>query len=201
MKLILREDVENLGKGGELVEVKPGYGRNFLLPRGLAVPATERDVARIEHEKRVISARTAKLAKEAQIEKRNGDNEAVKIQQGEQLSHELTRQGKLPPVGWENIVEHIDHVVKLVGVNHVGLGSDFDGAVMPQGMEDCSKLPQLTEALLRKGYLESDIRKILGENTLRVMAEAERVSKEMRKEEQEKSRKAKNLQARKAATY
>jgi len=64
-------------------------------------------------------------------------------------------------------------------VEHVGLGSDFDGANMPYGMEDASKLPQITEALLRKGYSEGDVRKILGENTLRVMAEVERVSREL----------------------
>jgi membrane dipeptidase len=91
----------------------------------------------------------------------------------------LTESGVLPPVSWERIVEHIDHVVKLVGADHVGLGSDFDGATMPDGMEDCSKLPKITEALLRRGYSEDDIRKILGGNTLRVMAEAERVSREM----------------------
>ena len=71
-------------------------------------------------------------------------------------------------MSWERIVEHIDHVVKLVGADHVGLGSDFDGANMPDGMEDCSKLPKITEALLRRGYAEDDIRKILGGNTLRV---------------------------------
>jgi len=69
--------------------------------------------------------------------------------------------------------------VKLVGADHVGMGSDFDGAWMPDGLEDCSKLPRLTEALLRKGYSEDDIRKILGGNILRVMEEAERVSREM----------------------
>jgi membrane dipeptidase len=69
--------------------------------------------------------------------------------------------------------------VKLVGADHVGLGSDFDGANMPFGMEDASKLPQITEALLRKGYSEDDVRKILGENTLRVMSEVERVSREL----------------------
>jgi membrane dipeptidase len=70
-----------------------------------------------------------------------------------------------------------------VGADHVGLGSDFDGADMPDGMEDCSKLPKITEALLRRGYSEYAIRKILGENTLRVMAEAERVSKELQSQE------------------
>src|SRR5277367_4815444 len=95
------------------------------------------------------------------------------------LQQKLTAEGKLPHVSWERIVDHIDHAVKLVGAEHVGLGSDFDGADMPDGMEDCSKLPKITEALLRKGYSESDIRKILGENTLRVMEQAERVSKEL----------------------
>ena len=56
MKLILREDVENLGKGGELVDVKPGYGRNFLLPRGLAVVANPRNVRELEHQKAVAQA-------------------------------------------------------------------------------------------------------------------------------------------------
>ena len=61
MKLILREDVENLGKGGELVEVKPGYGRNFLLPRGLAVLANPKNVRELEHQKKVAEAKAAKL--------------------------------------------------------------------------------------------------------------------------------------------
>ena len=51
-------------------------------------------------------------------------------------------------------MEHVDHAVKLVGADHVGLGSDFDGGGMPVGMEDCTKLPKITEALLRKGYKE-----------------------------------------------
>ncbi len=66
MKLILREDVENLGKGGELVEVKPGYGRNYLLPRGLAVPANPRNVRELEHQKAVAQAKAAKLKASAQ---------------------------------------------------------------------------------------------------------------------------------------
>jgi large subunit ribosomal protein L9 len=60
MKLILREDVENLGKGGDLVDVKPGYGRNFLLPRGLAVAANTKNVRELEHQKSVASAKAAK---------------------------------------------------------------------------------------------------------------------------------------------
>ena len=66
MKLILREDVYNLGKGGELVEVKPGYGRNYLLPRGLAVVANPRNLREIEHQKQVAAAKAAKLKASAQ---------------------------------------------------------------------------------------------------------------------------------------
>jgi len=68
MQVILRDDMDNLGKSGEVVNVKPGYARNYLLPRGLAIKATAGDITRVEHEKRVIAARTAKLAKDAQAE-------------------------------------------------------------------------------------------------------------------------------------
>jgi large subunit ribosomal protein L9 len=64
MRIILREDLENLGAAGEVVTVRDGYGRNFLLPRGLAALATEKDVAKLEHERRVIAVRSAKMAKE-----------------------------------------------------------------------------------------------------------------------------------------
>ena len=113
----------------------------------------------------------------------NNDEACISRGMGE-LQKELTAEGKLPHVSWERIVDHIDHAVKLVGADHVGLGSDFDGADMPDGLEDCSKLPEITEALLRKGYSEGDIRKILGENTLRVMEESERVSRAMQSQNQ-----------------
>jgi membrane dipeptidase len=72
----------------------------------------------------------------------------------------------------DDVVAHIDHVVKLVGVDHVGIGSDFDGiAEVPQGLEDESKMPALTAALLKRGYSETDIKKIMGGNFLRVMRE------------------------------
>lgn len=95
------------------------------------------------------------------------------------LKQEVARQvGLAPKISWERIIDHIEYALKLVGADHVGLGSDFDGAVMPEGMEDVSHLPQITEALLRKGHSASDIRKILGGNLLRVLAQAERISKE-----------------------
>jgi membrane dipeptidase len=109
----------------------------------------------------------------------NGAPECVERKRKE-LQQKLEASGVLPRVSWERIIDHIDHAVKLVGADHVGLGSDFDGADMPDGMEDCTKLPKITEALMRKGYSDEDIRKILGGNTLRVMEQVERVSKDMR---------------------
>jgi membrane dipeptidase len=115
----------------------------------------------------------------SEVTKNCNNDEACISREMSAMQQKLTAEGKLPHVSWERIVDHIDHAAKLVGSGHVGLGSDFDGADMPEGMEDCSKLPKITEALLRKGYSESDVRKILGENTLRVMEQAERVSREL----------------------
>jgi membrane dipeptidase len=115
----------------------------------------------------------------AEVAKRCGDNEGCQLIEGDRITREYVEQGKLPRVDYTKIIEHIDHAVRVAGVDHVGLGSDFDGANMPYGMEDATKLPSITEALLKKGYSESDVKKILGENTLRVMAEVERVSREL----------------------
>jgi len=117
----------------------------------------------------------------AELKKRCGDDEACSDVTGQQVVREFMKAGKLPRVDWTAIVDHIDHAVKIAGVDHVGLGSDFDGAGMPIGMEDVSHLPQITDALLKKGYSDSDIRKILGENTLRVLAEVQRLSQSMNK--------------------
>jgi membrane dipeptidase len=114
-----------------------------------------------------------------QVKKRCGEDEACQLIEGEKLTRQLVEQGKLPRVGWDEIIEHIDHAVKLVGADHVGLGSDFDGANMPYGMDDVSQLPKITDALLKKGYSQSDVEKILGGNTLRVMEQVEAVAKQM----------------------
>ncbi len=103
-------------------------------------------------------------AREASIQEASSDGEAE------------TDREPIPPVIWERIVDHIDHAVQVAGVDHVGLGSDFDGADMPRGMEDVSFLPKITQELLRRGYDENQIRLILGENTLRVLQQAEEVA-------------------------
>ena len=107
------------------------------------------------------------------------DNEACSVITEDELIHKMMLDGTLPRVNWTLIVDHIDHAVKIGGIDHVGLGSDYDGSDMPIGMEDVSHLPEITQALLDRGYSDSDIKKILGQNTLSVMAECERVSREM----------------------
>ena len=78
------------------------------------------------------------------------------------------------------VVDHIDHIVKTAGVDHVGIGSDFDGIdLWPVGLEDVSDYPRITEELLRRGYSESDVHKILGGNALRVLREAEAVARKL----------------------
>jgi len=113
---------------------------------------------------------------EAEIKKRCGDDENCSSVVGDQIVREYMQSGKLPRVDWTKIIEHIDHAVKVAGIDHVGLGSDFDGAMMPFGMEDASHLPQITDGLLQKGYSDSDIRKILGENTLRLLQQVQQAS-------------------------
>jgi len=84
-----------------------------------------------------------------------------------------------PPesVDVERLIDHIDHIVKLVGVDYVGIGSDFDGlSVFPKGLEDVSKLPIITYHLLKRGYSEEDIKKILGGNFMRVWENVERLA-------------------------
>jgi len=111
-------------------------------------------------------------------------------QQGKRLSYaqetEIRQRfvASLPVPGYTLIADHIDHAVKVGGVDHVGLGSDFDGVdgMVPRGMEDVSHLPGLVQELARRGYSEQDLYKILGGNVLRVMRQVEAVSREMQAE-------------------
>jgi membrane dipeptidase len=89
----------------------------------------------------------------------------------------LNAANPLPPTPLSVLVDHFEHVAKVAGIDHVGIGSDFDGvSYLPEGMKDISQLPNLTYELLRRGHSERDVRKVLGENFLRAFAEAERVA-------------------------
>jgi membrane dipeptidase len=90
-------------------------------------------------------------------------------------------QGPSPHVTLDMLIAHFDHIAKVAGVEHVGIGSDFDGVggQLPEGMEDVSKLPAISYELLKRGYSDADVKKVLGENFLRTMAEVERVAKRL----------------------
>src|SRR5262249_50376063 len=79
------------------------------------------------------------------------------------------------------LIRHFEHAIKVAGIDHVGIGSDFDGVDgrLPAGMEDISKLPAITYELLKRGHSEADVKKVLGENFLRVMAEVEEAARKI----------------------
>jgi large subunit ribosomal protein L9 len=130
MKVILREDVENLGKGGELVEVKNGYGRNFLIPRGLAVVANPRNIREVEHQKSVAAAKAAKLRASAQaVAKRLADTPITlrrKVGEQDKLYGSVTAMDiaeALAARGLQIDRRHIDlgEPIKTVGDHEVGV--------------------------------------------------------------------------------
>lgn len=89
------------------------------------------------------------------------------------------KENPLPTGDVGTIVDHIDHIVQIAGVDYVGLGSDYDGVnTLPKQLEDVSGYPYITQELLNRGYSESEIRKILGENLLRAMRRVERVARD-----------------------
>ena len=92
----------------------------------------------------------------------------------------LMADNPLPKIPYTVIVDHIDHIVKIASVDSVGIGSDFDGiGETPKGMEDVSHLPAIREELKRRGYSAADIRKIMGENLMRVFGDVEKVARQM----------------------
>ncbi|MGI8655592.1 MAG: membrane dipeptidase [Pyrinomonadaceae bacterium] len=106
-------------------------------------------------------------------EKFKGDGKRLEEEQSK-----LYAANPLPPTPLSVLIDHIDHIAKVAGIDHVGLGSDFDGGVtLPEGVKNISELPNITYELLRRGYSEQDVRKILGENFLRAFARAEQIAR------------------------
>lgn len=117
--------------------------------------------------KKKVDADIATLVQRASDEEK-GDAAQKKLARDRVRAQEYLK--RLPPVSVSRIVDHIDHIVKLVGIDHVGVGSDFDGIqAVPADLSSVADLPNLTKELLRRGYSEADIDKILGGNMLRVM--------------------------------
>ena len=117
------------------------------------------------------------LAVRRRLEKQFPDNEDARRAAWRQWM----KEHPIPRGDVATVANHIDHVVKVAGIDNVGLGSDYDGiSVVPEGMDDVSCFPNLTAELLRRGYSESDVKKILGGNVLRVMRQVEAVARRLR---------------------
>lgn len=130
-----------------------------------------------EEVRKADTDRDARLKPQIDALKAKDPSEGEAYQQG---LKKLMDDNPLPKVSYKAIVDHIDHIVKVAGIDTVGIGSDFDGiGVVPEGMEDISHLPAIREELKQRGYGEADIRKIMGENFMRVFADAERVAREL----------------------
>src|SRR5260221_6198045 len=100
-----------------------------------------------------------------------------------QLITKYKQENPAPEVDIERVVDHIDHITKLIGIDHVAFGSDFDGVdeMLPKGLEDASKYPNLIYHLLQRGYTENDIEKICYKNVWRVWNKVEEVSTQSKK--------------------
>jgi membrane dipeptidase len=124
-------------------------------------------------------AKERNAAIEAAIAKKKADGQPVTYLDTDRIEREWT--AKLPRPPFKVLIDHIDLIAKVAGVDHVGLGSDFDGVsgATPQGMDSAGDLPKITQALLDRGYSAEDIRKILGGNILRVFRQVETVSREL----------------------
>jgi large subunit ribosomal protein L9 len=135
MRVILREDLENLGAAGEVVSVRDGYGRNFLLPRGLAALATEKDVAKLDHERRVIAVRSAKMAKELAGEVEKLQQVSVSLAratgEGDKLYGSVTNRDIADALKEQGVTVdskkiHLEEPIKALGMTEVPirLGKD-----------------------------------------------------------------------------
>ena len=154
--------LKRIAKNGGVVQVN--FYTVFVDAKTVAPQSAERD-------------RRLKAQQDAIDEKYKNDPE-----RRAEESDKLEAAHPLPPLPISKLIDHIDHIVKVAGIDHVGIGADFDGANdMPEGAQDVSMLPNITYELLKRGYSERDIRKILGENFLRAFAEAERVARTMSK--------------------
>lgn len=105
------------------------------------------------------------------------------------LEAKAALEKKLPRPPLSDLIDHIDHMVKVAGVDHVGLGSDFDGIdCSPQGIDSAADFPKITQALYERGYKAADLDKILGGNLMRVFADVEATAKQIQSETNQDTR-------------
>lgn len=154
--------IRALSKNGGVIDIN--FYSAFLSPQFREAQAKVLPQAEAE-----VKAVRAELAKEGK-----------RLTYAEENGIQRKYEKELPVPSYTEIADHIDHAVKVGGVDHVGLGSDFDGVdSIPWGMEDASQLPNLVRELARRGYSEQDLIKILGGNLLRVMRQVEEVARRL----------------------
>jgi membrane dipeptidase len=126
-----------------------------------------------------VMAKERDAAIAAFIEKHKQEGKPVTYVEYDQIDREWAAKIPRPPL--KSLIDHIDHIAKVAGVDHVGLGSDFDGVsgATPAGIDSAADLPKITQALVDRGYSVDDIQKILGGNLLRVFRDVETVSQKM----------------------
>ena len=108
---------------------------------------------------------------------------SAEVREYDALPEAQKQRQPAPRATMAQVADHIDHIRKVAGINHIGIGSDFDGiTTVPQNLEDVSKYPVLVAELLRRGYTKDDLKKILGQNVLRVMRQAEQVASRLQKQ-------------------
>jgi len=131
------------------------------------------------HKAMEAQAKDKAAAVEKYVEQTKAEGKSVSYIDKDRIEREWMLKIPRPPL--KSLIDHIDHIAKVAGIDHVGLGSDFDGVsgATPQGIDSAADLPKITQALLDRGYGANDIHKILGGNLLRVFAEVERVRHEM----------------------
>jgi membrane dipeptidase len=124
-------------------------------------------------------AKAQKAAMDDYIAKRKAEGKEVSYIELDKIEREWMAKIPRPPL--KSLIDNIDHIAKVAGIDHVGLGSDFDGVsgATPEGIDSAADLPKITQALLDRGYDAKDIHKILGGNLLRVFGEVEKISREM----------------------
>jgi membrane dipeptidase len=125
----------------------------------------------------------AAAAVEARLAQLKAEGKPVTYLDKDQIERAWSAKIPRPPL--RSLIDHMDHIAKVAGVDHLGLGSDFDGVsgALPEGIDSAADLPKITQALLERGYSAEDIHKILGGNLLRVFRQVERVSREMQAED------------------
>ncbi len=127
-------------------------------------------------------SKQANDAVKAYVEKQKAEGKPIPYSDIDRIEREWAARVPRPPLG--SLIDHIDHIAKVAGIDHVGLGSDFDGVsgATPQGIDSAADLPKITQALLDRDYRADDIKKLLGGNVLRVLRQVEAVSHQMQEQ-------------------